>query len=247
MSGALDPEHGAIMLVDKPVGWTSFNVVSKVRKTLRKLCGHRVKVGHAGTLDPLASGLLVLGTGTCTKQLQFLADEDKRYTAVLRLGQTTLSYDSETEVAVEQPWEHLTEADIRAVLTRFTGEILQRPPDFSAKRFEGERAYHLARKGAHVELPPVALTLHSIDLVRMEGPELTLDVHCSKGTYVRSLAHDIGQALGCGAHLSGLRRTASGALDIRDARTPDQWSTWFDHWLLTRKSAPGVPSWPDGR
>ena len=208
---ALDPEKGAIMLVDKPVGWTSFNVVNKVRKTLRKLCGHRVKVGHAGTLDPLATGLLVLGTGSCTKQLQTLADEDKRYIAVL---------------------------------PQFTGAIMQRPPDFSAKRFEGERAYHLARKGAPVDLPPVALTIHSIELIGFQGPEVTLDVHCSKGTYLRSLAHDIGQALGCGAHLSALRRTASGDLNVRDARTTEEWSEWFDQWVLTRNSPVGVPAWP---
>ncbi|MGV9011940.1 MAG: tRNA pseudouridine(55) synthase TruB [Flavobacteriales bacterium] len=240
----LDPEQGAIMLVDKPVGWTSFNVVSKVRKTLRKLCGHRVKVGHAGTLDPLASGLLVLGTGICTKQLQHLADEDKCYVAVLRLGQTTLSYDSEMPVVTELPWERIGLNEVLAVLPRFTGAIMQRPPDFSAKRFEGERAYHLARKGAHVDLPPVALTIHSIELIGLHGAEVTLDVHCSKGTYLRSLAHDIGQALGCGAHLSALRRTASGGLQVSDARTPEQWSVWFDQWVVTRNAPVGVPVWP---
>ena len=239
--GALDPETGAIMLVDKPVGWTSFNVVSKVRKTLRKLCGHRIKVGHAGTLDPLASGLLVLGTGTSTKQLQGLADEDKRYIAVLRLGGTTASYDSEMPVEQELPWEHIGIAEVQAVLPRFTGHIMQRPPDFSAKRFQGERAYHLARKGEYVDLPPVALTIHSIEVIGFQGPEVTLDVHCSKGTYLRSLAHDIGQALGCGAHLSGLRRTGSGELHVAQARTPEQWSDWFDQWVLTRKAAVGVP------
>ena len=244
VSGALDPEKGAILLVDKPVGWTSFNVVSKVRKTLRKLCGHRVKVGHAGTLDPLASGLLVIGTGSCTKQLQTLADEDKRYVAVLRLGQTTASYDSEMPVEIEQPWAHIGVAEVQAVLPQFTGAIMQRPPDFSAKRFEGERAYHLARKGEHVDLPPVALTIHSIELIGFQGPEVTLDVYCSKGTYLRSLAHDIGQALGCGAHLSALRRTASGNLQVGDARTPEQWSEWFDEWVLTRNTPLGVPAWP---
>lgn len=242
MNEGLDPERGAVLLVDKPVGWTSYNVVSKVRKTLRKLCGQRVKVGHAGTLDPLASGLLVLGTGHCTRQLQALADADKRYRAVLHLGQTTPSHDQETEVEEERPWGHIGEAEIRAVLARFTGPGLQRPPDFSAKRFEGERAYHLARKGAPVDLPPVPVILHRIDLVAMDGPEVTLDVLCSKGTYVRALARDIGQTLGCGAHLAGLRRTASGSLRVEDALTPDQWSHWFDHWLTTRSALPGEPS-----
>ncbi|MBZ0207496.1 MAG: tRNA pseudouridine(55) synthase TruB [Flavobacteriales bacterium] len=234
MNEELDPEAGAILLVDKPITWTSFNVVAKIRAALRALCGHRVKVGHAGTLDPLASGLLVLGTGTCTKQLQHLADEDKSYTATLRLGQSTLSYDAETDVEVERPWEHIDEAAIRAVLPRFTGEIEQRPPDFSAKRFKGERAYHLARAGEFVDLPHVTLTIHHLELVEVQGSDVTIEVRCSKGTYIRSLAHDIGEALGCGAHLVGLRRTASGDFHVRDARTPEQWSRWLDHWASER-------------
>lgn len=229
-----DPEAGAILLVDKPVTWTSFNVVAKVRVALLVLCGHRVKVGHGGTLDPLASGLLVIGTGRCTKQLEALAGEDKTYTATLRLGQSTLSYDAETEVESERPWEHLDEAAIRAVLPRFTGQIMQRPPDFSAKRFQGERAYRLARAGEGVDLPQVALTVHRLELLGMAGRDVTIEVHCSKGTYVRSLAHDIGAALGSGAHLVGLRRTASGAFHVRDARTPQQWSEWLDRWASNR-------------
>jgi tRNA pseudouridine55 synthase len=242
MNEGLDPERGALLLVDKPVGWTSYNVVSKVRKTLRKLCGQRVKVGHAGTLDPLASGLLVLGTGSCTRQLQGLADADKRYRAVLHLGQTTPSHDQETEVEEERPWDHIGEAEIRALLARFQGPGMQRPPDFSAKHVEGERAYHLARKGAPVHLPPVPVVIHRIELLAMDGPEVTLDVLCSKGTYVRALARDIGRALGCGAHLAGLRRTASGPLRVEDARTPDQWSQWFDQWVASRDVPPGEPS-----
>ena len=236
MTGELDPEAGAILLVDKPITWTSFNVVAKIRVALLVVCGHRVKVGHGGTLDPLASGLLMIGTGSHTKQLQALADEDKTYTATLRLGQSTLSYDAETDVEVERPWEHLDEAAIRAVFPRFTGSIMQRPPDFSAKRFQGERAYRLARAGEVVDLPPVALTIHRLDLLGIEGRDVTIEVHCSKGTYVRSLAHDIGEALGCGAHLVGLRRTASGAFNVRDARTPEQWSVWLDRWASKRAS-----------
>jgi tRNA pseudouridine55 synthase len=236
MMEPIDPEAGAILLVDKPVTWTSFNVVSKVRMTLRKLCGHRVKVGHAGTLDPLASGLLIIGTGGCTKELQQLTDEDKAYTATLRLGQTTPSYDAETDVDRERPWEQVDEAAIRQVLQDFTGPIQQFPPDYSAKRFNGERAYFLARKGEAVDLPARPVIIHALDLVSRQGPDVTVDVRCSKGTYIRSLAHDIGQALGCGAHLVGLRRTASGAFHVKDARTPGEWSQWFDRWASARKA-----------
>jgi tRNA pseudouridine55 synthase len=227
----LDPQAGAILLVDKPVTWTSFNVVGKVRGTLQKLCGHRVKVGHAGTLDPLASGLLIIGTGTSTKLLPGLTGEDKSYTATLRLGAITASYDAETEEETPLPWEHITEGDIRAVLKLFTGEIQQRPPNFSAKRFEGERAYHLARKGEHVDLAKAPVRIDRLELVGINGWEVTVEVDCSKGTYIRSLAHDIGQALGCGSYLSALRRTRSGSFAIADARTPEQWSAWFDRWL----------------
>ena len=227
----LDPAAGAIMLVDKPVTWTSFNVVGKVRGTLRKLCGHRVKVGHAGTLDPLASGLLIIGTGSCTRLLPGLSGEDKAYLATVRLGAITATYDAETEEEDPKPWEHLSETDIRAVLERFTGEMHQRPPNFSAKRFEGERAYHLARKGEHVDLAKAPVRIDRLELVGISGRDVTIEVDCSKGTYIRSLAHDIGQALGCGGYLNALRRTRSGSFLIADARTPEQWSAWFDEWV----------------
>jgi len=230
----LDPQAGAILLVDKPVTWTSFNVVSKVRGTLRKLCGHRVKVGHAGTLDPLASGLLIIGTGTCTKLLPGLTSEDKAYTATLRLGAITASYDAETEEEQVLPWEHITEGAIRTALKGFEGEIQQRPPNFSAKRFEGERAYHLARKGEHVDLAKAPVRIDRLELMGIQGREITVEVACSKGTYIRSLAHDIGQALGCGSYLSALRRTRSGNLNLADARTPEEWSAWFDRWLAVQ-------------
>ncbi|MCB0772331.1 MAG: tRNA pseudouridine(55) synthase TruB [Flavobacteriales bacterium] len=238
MTGNLDPEKGAILLVDKPVGWTSFNVVAKIRAALLALCKHRVKVGHAGTLDPLASGLLIIGTGSCTRILQGLTAEDKTYTATLRLGQTTPSHDAETAVDSERPWEHIGPEAVRHVMHRFTGTISQRPPDFSAKRFQGERSYFLARKGKPVAMEAVDVTIHRLELLGMQGPEVTLEVHCGKGTYIRSLAHDIGEALGCGAFLSGLRRTGSGDLHVRDARTPDQWSAWLDEWAAGRAGFP---------
>lgn len=239
MNAELDPEAGAILLVDKPVGWTSFNALSKIRAALLALCGHRVKVGHGGTLDPLASGLLILGTGNCTKQLQALAEEDKAYTATLRLGQTTPSYDAETEVDRERPWEHIDPEAVRSVLNQFTGEIMQRPPDFSAKRYKGERAYFLARAGESVKFTPIPVTIHELEFIGLEGPDATIHARCSKGTYVRSLAHDIGEALGCGAHLVALRRTASGGFHVRDARTPEQWSQWLDAWAFKRGAKAG--------
>ena len=237
MDEGLDPEAGAILLVDKPVGWSSFNVVAKLRGALRKLCGHKVKVGHAGTLDPLASGLLIIGTGKCTKLLPGLTDEDKAYTATLRLGARTASYDAETPEEEPRPWEHVDGTAIGAVLNNFRGPIQQRPPLFSAKRLGGERAYFLARKGADVELPPSAVRIHRLELLAHDGREVVLDIVCSKGTYIRSLAHDIGQALGCGAYLSALRRTRSGTFQVAGARTPAEWSDWLDQWIVNSGKA----------
>ncbi len=225
--------------MDKPLTWTSFNVVGKVRSALQKLCGHRVKVGHAGTLDPLATGLLIIGTGRMTKQLPGLTEEAKEYTTTIRLGQTTASYDTETELVEHGPWEHLTEADVNAVLRTFTGPLQQRPPNFSAKRFQGERAYNLQRWGEPVDLPHVSVTINELELLGIDGRDITIRVSCSKGTYIRSLGHDIGQALGCGAHIIALRRTRSGSFRIEDARTPEQWSAWLDVWAAGRQSTDG--------
>lgn len=238
---ALDPEVGAILLVDKPVTWTSFNVVAKLRGALHKLCGHRVKVGHAGTLDPLASGLLILGTGRMTKRLPDLTAEDKEYIATLTLGATTASYDAETPVMEHGPWEHLTWNEVTAALQPFLGEIEQVPPTFSAKHVGGERAYNLQRWGEPVEMKPVRVRLDALELLEMTGSEVRIRVACSKGTYIRSLAHDIGKALGCGAYLSGLRRTRSGGFHVEEARTPAQWSDWLDAWIAERRDTRGMP------
>lgn len=237
MSGpALDPEQGAILLVDKPVTWTSFNVVAKLRGALHKLCGHRVKVGHAGTLDPLASGLLILGTGRMTKRLPELTAEDKEYIATLTLGATTASYDAETPPQPQGAWEHLGRADIERALSSFLGPIQQLPPVFSAKHVDGERAYNRQRWGESVEMKPVAVRVDALEVLDMAGAEVRVRVVCSKGTYVRSLAHDIGQALGCGAYLSALRRTRSGDFHVEDARTVAGWSEWLDQWIATRRT-----------
>jgi tRNA pseudouridine55 synthase len=214
-------------------------VVGKVRSALQKLCGHRVKVGHAGTLDPLATGLLIIGTGRMTKQLPGLTEEAKEYTTTIRLGQTTASYDTETELVEHGPWEHLTEADVNTVLRTFTGPLQQRPPNFSAKRFQGERAYNLQRWGEPVDLPNVSVTINELELLGIDGRDITVRVACSKGTYIRSLGHDIGQALGCGAHIIALRRTRSGSFRIEDARTPEEWSAWLDVWAAGRHPTDG--------
>ncbi len=232
----LDPEAGAILLVDKPLTWTSFNVVAKLRGALRKLCGHRVKVGHAGTLDPLATGLLIIGTGKMTKLLPELTGQDKEYLATVRLGETTASYDAETPALESLPWEHVSEAEVRHALSSFVGDIQQRPPNFSAKRFQGERGYKLSRWGEPVEMVHVPVRIDALELLGIDGRDITLRVACSKGTYIRSLAHDIGQALGTGAHLNALRRTRSGSLSVSDARTVDQWSAWLDIWAQGRQS-----------
>ena len=224
---AVIPEDG-LLLVDKPVGWTSFDVVGKLRGGLTFCLKHRVKVGHAGTLDPLASGLVLVGYGARTKDLEGLTGQDKTYTCTLRLGGTTPSHDAETEVVDHAPWEHLDEPGIRATVAGFQGRILQRPPLYSAKHHKGERAYFLARQGAGTELEPVEVEVKRLEVMAIRGPEVDLEVICSKGTYIRALARDIGQQLGCGAWISALRRTRSGDFDVADARSPQAWSQWFD-------------------
>ena len=216
----IDLEGGGLLLVDKPVGWTSFDVVGKLRGALNSLAGRRVKVGHAGTLDPRARGLLLLAYGRRTKDLPNLTGLDKTYVGTLTLGGVTPSQDGETPVNGALPWEHVDQVAVEAVLPRFTGGILQRPPMYSAKHHNGERAYFLARDGRSVEMDPVQVIVHQLTLQGMEGPQVHFATTVSKGTYIRTLAHDIGQALGCGAWLSALRRTRIGELDVADALPP---------------------------
>lgn len=207
-----DPD-GSLWLLDKPLTWTSFDVVNKVRNILRQ------KVGHAGTLDPLASGLLILGSGKGTKLMESLMGQEKEYTGTLTLGQTTPSADRETAVDQERPWQHLTAADIHGATAAFTGEIQQRPPLFSAIKIGGKKAYELARKGRDVVPDARPVTIREFELTGIDGPEVAFRVVCSKGTYIRSLARDLGEALGCGAHLSSLVRTRIGAYCLADALT----------------------------
>lgn len=211
---------GQILTFDKPLGWTSFQLVGKVRWLLCRAIGRKkLKVGHAGTLDPLATGMMVICTGKATKRIEELQLGRKEYTATLQLGATTPSYDLEHEVDATFPTDHITEEAVREVLTRFTGEIEQVPPVFSACKVDGKRAYDLARKGKDVELKAKRITIDELELLRFDPETMQIDlrVRCSKGTYIRSLARDIGEALHSGAHLTALRRTQVGDYRVEDA------------------------------
>ncbi|MFD2512431.1 tRNA pseudouridine(55) synthase TruB [Pontibacter locisalis] len=205
---------GEILLINKPLDWTSFDVVKKVRNTIRVK-----KVGHAGTLDPLASGLLILCTGKFTKRIDEIQGQEKEYTGSIRLGEVTPSYDRETEVTETCDISHISEEEIKAAAQSFVGTIEQVPPIYSAVMVDGKRAYDLARKGKSAELKPRTITIKAFDITSIEGAELYFRVVCTKGTYIRSLAHDLGQKLGCGAHLSSLVRTRIGEYKLEDALT----------------------------
>lgn len=210
--------EGAILLIDKPYGWTSFNVVSKVKSLLRRKTGvKKIKVGHAGTLDPLATGLLVICVGKATKQVESYLKDDKEYIATFRLGNTTPSFDMETQMDKEYPVEHITSEMVAKVVSDFLGEQDQIPPLFSAKSVQGKRAYSYARKGVDMELAPVKIKIHEMEVIKFELPSITLRIKCSKGTYIRSLARDFGKALNSGAYLSDLRRVGSGVFKVSDA------------------------------
>lgn len=215
MSELLNPIAGEVLYVDKPLHWTSFYAVKRIRGVLNKRLGVKnLKVGHAGTLDPLATGVLILCTGRATKRIDELQAHVKEYVATLRLGATTPSFDLETEVDATYPWEHVTREEVERVLQeKFTGSIEQVPPAFSACKVDGKRAYKMARKGREVELKAKTLVIDEIELLEFAPPSLTIRVVCSKGTYIRALARDIGEALGSGAHLTALRRTRVG--DVR--------------------------------
>ena len=223
----LNPIEGEIFCIDKPLRMTSFAAVKKVRAVLRThLKTRQVKVGHAGTLDPLATGVLILCTGHATKRIEELQAGVKEYIADLRLGATTPSYDLETQVDATVEWKHIDRPMIERVLQeQFTGSIEQVPPAFSACKVDGKPAYKLARKGQDVEIRSKTLVIDEIEVLQCglpDEPTLQIRVVCSKGTYIRALARDIGEALGSGAHLTGLRRTRVGDLTIADCLTLDQ-------------------------
>ncbi|MBR6304424.1 MAG: tRNA pseudouridine(55) synthase TruB [Paludibacteraceae bacterium] len=220
-----DFEEGEILAFDKPLHWTSFDLVAKVRYNLcRKLEKKKLKVGHSGTLDPLATGVVIICTGKKTKMIETLQYDVKEYIATLQLGATTPSYDMEKEVDSTYPTEHITRALIDETIPHFVGEQWQVPPMFSAVQINGKRAYDLARKGEQVELKPKLLKIDEIELISFdeEKMQLTIRVVCSKGTYIRALARDIGEKLHSGAYLTALRRTRVGNTRVEECMTIEQ-------------------------
>ena len=207
----VDFKEGYIAIIDKPLEWTSTDVVRKIKYALQHRLGYKkIKIGHAGTLDPLATGVLIVCIGKATKMVNELQAEEKEYIADIELGATTPSYDLEHPIDKRYPTEHITREMIEQALRDLTGERLQAPPIYSAKKVEGVRAYEFARAGEEVELKKALINIYEMEILSLEMPHLKVRVRCSKGTYIRSLAHEIGQALDSGAHLTGLRRTRSG-------------------------------------
>lgn len=204
--------EGKVLLIDKPLTWTSFDAVKKIRILTRIS-----KIGHAGTLDPLATGLLIICTGKFTKKINEYMAREKEYTGSFTLGATTPTYDRESEPADFKPFEHLTPEQIREATVQFTGEILQVPPIHSAIKMEGKPAYIMARKGQDVKMEPRKVTITSFEITAIDLPVVHFKVVCTTGTYIRSLAYDFGQALGCGAYLSSLCRTRIGEFKLEDA------------------------------
>lgn len=219
----MDFISGEIIGIDKPLGWTSFDAVKRLRGAIqRRLRVKKFKVGHAGTLDPLATGVLIVCTGRATRKIETLQNGTKEYIAGITLGATTPSFDLETEIDATYPWEHITEERIKEILPKFTGRVMQVPPVFSAVKVDGKRAYNLARKGKEVELKAKPLEISEIEVLSFDAPVLTIRVACSKGTYIRALARDIGAALDSGAHLTSLRRTRVGDITIADCLTVEK-------------------------
>ncbi len=210
-------QDGCLLLVDKPKGWTSFDVVNKVRWAIRKHLGvKKIKVGHAGTLDPMATGMLNICTGKWTKRLQELQGMDKTYTGTITLGATTASYDAEEPINATFPTEHITEEMIRAAAESLTGDLEQLPPIFSAIKVDGQPLYKKARRGEMVEVKARPVTVHEFTITRIELPEVDFIISCSKGTYIRSLAYDMGKALNSGGYLTALRRTTVGPFEEKN-------------------------------
>lgn len=211
-------QDGQVLLVDKPLDWTSFQAVNKIKfKLKREFKLKKIKVGHAGTLDPKATGLLIVCTGKATKKITEIQDAPKEYWAEIKIGAQTESYDTEKPEILHQDYQHITENIIHEVLAKFEGEIEQRPPIFSALKIDGERAYNLARAGEEVAMKSRKTVIHYIKDIEIQLPNIRFTVGCSKGTYIRSLAHDIGQALEVGAYLTQLRRTKIGDYSVDNA------------------------------
>lgn len=220
---------GEVLYFDKPLKWTSFAVVNKIRYHIcRKLGVKKLKVGHAGTLDPLATGVMIICTGKATKRIEEFQYHTKEYIATLQLGATTPSFDLEKEIDATYPTEHITREKVEEVLKQFVGTIEQIPPVFSACKVDGKRAYEMARKGDEVELKAKTLVIDEIELLECNLPVIKIRVVCSKGTYIRALARDIGQALDSGAHLIGLIRTRVGEVKLEDCMKVEDFEEWLE-------------------
>ncbi len=231
-----------VLVVDKPVGLTSHDVVQIVRK------GTNIRrAGHTGTLDPRASGVLVILIGPAVRLSEYVSASDKRYQAVIRLGASTDTYDADGRIVSTSPVDKITEAQFEKALQSYVGEIEQVPPPYSAIKVKGRKAYEMAREGEEIDLAPRKIKVYSLELLEWAPPEAVIDVYCSSGTYVRSLAHDLGETLGCGAHLIGLRRTKSGRFTLRDAvplrklRESFEDGTWYQYLI---PAAEALSDWP---
>ena len=214
--------NGQILLIDKPLTWSSFQAVNKLKYVLKKRYDlpKKFKIGHAGTLDPLASGLLIICTGKFTKKITEIQSQEKEYTGTITVGATTPSYDLETDINATFPTEHITEALVYETTKQFLGEIDQKPPVFSAIKKDGKRLYEHARAGEEVEIKARKTTIHEFEITRIQLPEIDFRIKCSKGTYIRSIAYDFGIALQSGGHLTALRRTKIGDYDVNNAVDP---------------------------
>lgn len=219
-------KNGQVLLIDKPLTWTSFQVVNKLRWEIRQRFNiKKIKVGHAGTLDPLATGLLIICTGKQTKQIDTYQGQVKEYTGTFKLGETTPSYDLETEINNTFPTAHITEELLHETTKQFVGEIQQKPPIFSAIKKDGKRLYELARKGETTEIKERTVTVSSFEITKIKLPEVEFRIICSKGTYIRSIAFDYGKALNSGGYLSALRRTKIGNFSVDDAFSVEEFIT----------------------
>ncbi len=224
MSHQWNFEEGEILLFDKPFDWSSFDLVAKIKNIIKKNTGIKVKVGHAGTLDPYATGLLILCTGKFTKKIESIQDQPKLYSGLIKLGATTASYDLESDPDTFFPTDHITDELIAKVVQQFLGEFDQLPPIFSAKMINGQRAYELARKGETPIMNPKKIEIFNFSVNRISHDELEFSVKCTKGTYIRSLAHDLGKALDSGAYLASLRRDAIGDHLLTNAYTVESFN-----------------------
>lgn len=215
-------KEGGVILVDKPYKWTSFDAINKIKWMLK------AKIGHCGTLDPLATGLLICCTGKFTKRITEYQKLPKEYTGIIRLGLVTPTYDLESEPEDFKPFDRITAAQIEEATRQFTGNIMQLPPIHSAIKKDGKRAYELARAGKEIVLEARPITISEFEITKIDLPDVHFRVACTTGTYIRSLAQDFGQALGCGGYLHDLRRTKIGDFNVEDALTPEQWKTYWN-------------------